>query len=254
MKAVDSLIGFVIAVLIALTGIGAGTITTPLLILFLHVPPEAAVFVGLTFSAAVKLILVPAQIFQKQVSGRVLVYMLAGGLPGVLIGSMFLRQLIAQSRREIVNGTIGIILILTVAWQIFALLRPKRQNVDRADRAYILPWLMLPVGAEVGMSSAGAGALGSAALLTFTSLAPAQVVGTDIAFGFVTSLAGSGAHWFAHTANPTLLRHLIGGGIVGALVGSFAARSIPQRPLRFALLICLLLIGSQLLYHAIHRF
>jgi len=51
---------------------------------------------------------------------------------------------------------------------------------------------MFPVGAEVGFSSAGAGALGSAALLALTTLVPAQVVGTDIVFGFVVSLVGSG--------------------------------------------------------------
>ena len=60
---------------------------------------------------------------------------------------------------------------------------------------------MFPVGAEVGFSSAGAGALGSAALLSLTPLLPAQVVGTDIAFGFVVSLIGSGAHWFSHATD-----------------------------------------------------
>ena len=61
---------------------------------------------------------------------------------------------------------------------------------------------MFPVGAEVGFSSAGAGALGSAALLSLTPLAPAQIVGTDIAFGFLVSLIGSGAHWFSHAHQP----------------------------------------------------
>ena len=55
-------IGFVIALFIALTGVGAGTITVPVLVLFLGVPAPVAVGIGLMFSAAIKLILVPAQI------------------------------------------------------------------------------------------------------------------------------------------------------------------------------------------------
>ncbi|MEK6396962.1 MAG: sulfite exporter TauE/SafE family protein, partial [Terriglobus sp.] len=76
------LIGFVIAMFIALTGVGAGTITTPLLILFLGVPTGVAVTTGLVFSAAVKLFLVPTQIIRKQVNWKVLGWMLLGGLPG----------------------------------------------------------------------------------------------------------------------------------------------------------------------------
>ena len=92
----EYLIGFIIAVFIALTGVGAGTITTPLLILFLHVPTAVAVSTGLMFSAAVKFVLVPSQILHRQVSWRVLGFMLLGGLPGVLIGSLVLKRLDAS--------------------------------------------------------------------------------------------------------------------------------------------------------------
>jgi hypothetical protein len=109
---------------------------------------------------------------------------------------------------------------------------------------------MFPVGAEVGFSSAGAGALGSAALLSLTPLAPAQVVGTDIAFGFVVSLIGSGAHWFTPSSDSTLLLQLIAGGIVGAVSGTLLSTHIPRRPLRFALWIWLLVLGGQFLFNS----
>jgi hypothetical protein len=109
---------------------------------------------------------------------------------------------------------------------------------------------MFPVGAEVGFSSAGAGALGSAALLSLTPLAPAQVVGTDIAFGFVVSLIGSGAHWFTPSSDSTLLLQLIAGGIVGAISGTLLSTHIPRRPLRFALWIWLLVLGGQFLFNS----
>lgn len=249
----EYLIGFIIAVFIALTGVGAGTITTPLLVLILGVPAGTAVGVGLTFSAAVKLVLLPAQITRRQVAWRTLGYMLAGGVPGVLIGALLLRRFVDTGATRLVNGTLGVVLVLTALWQIFFSFRPTRQRPEQRDRAHLLPWLMLPVGAEVGFSSAGAGALGSAALLSLTSLAPAQVVGTDIAFGFLTSSLGSGAHWAAGAMNAPLLMHLVAGGVVGAITGTMMAGSIPKRPLRFALWVWLLVIGGIFLYHSAQR-
>jgi uncharacterized protein len=247
------LIGFIIAVFIALTGVGAGTITTPLLILFLHVPPGVAVSVGLMFSAAVKLVLVPAQIWRRHVCWRTLGFMLLGGLPGVLIGSLLLRHFVGTGSRQVVNGALGFILVFTAVWQIVFSFRPAKNRPEQPDKPQLLPWLMFPVGAEVGFSSAGAGALGSAALLTLTRLSPAQVVGTDIAFGFLTSLTGSGAHWFGHSMNTGLLLHLVEGGLIGAILGTIAATWVPRRPLRMALWIWLLIIGSDFLYQILHQ-
>ena len=127
-----------------------------------------------------------------------------------------------------------------------------RDHLDVRDRSPLLSWLMFPVGAEVGFSSAGAGALGSAALLSMTPLAPAQVVGTDIVFGFVVSLIGSGAHWFTHASNPELLLQLIIGGVAGAIGGTLLSKRIPRRPLRFALWVWLLILGGQFLFNSYH--
>jgi uncharacterized protein len=241
-------IGFIIAVFIALTGVGAGTITTPLLILFLGVPAPMAVATGLMFSAAVKLVLVPSQIARKQVSWRILGLMLVGGLPGVLIGSLVLRHLDVHGPQLLLNVLLGGVLVLTALWQIFFSFRPVRSEVSPRDHSRLLPLLMLPLGVEVGFSSAGAGALGTAALLSLTPLSPAKVVGTDIVFGFLLSLIGSGAHGFFHGTDSSLLRHLILGGLAGVALGTIAARWIPKRPLRFALWVWLLIVGSQFIY------
>ena len=239
------LIGFVIALFIALTGVGAGTITVPVLVLFLGVPAPVAVGIGLMFSAAVKLILVPAQIARRNVAWRTLGFMLLGGAPGVLLGSLFLQHLVTAGSANLLNAILGAILVGTASWQIFFSFRPMRQTIGtRATAARCLPWLMFPVGAEVGFSSAGAGALGSAALLSLTPLAPAQVVGTDIAFGFLVSLIGSGAHWFSHATNPHLLLQLIVGGVAGAIAGTLLSTRVPRRPLRFALWVWLLILAD----------
>jgi len=244
------IIGFVIAVFIALTGVGAGTVTVPVLVLFLGVPAPVAVGIGLMFSTAVKLILVPAQVFRRNVVWRTLGFMLLGGVPGVVIGSLFLQHLVTAGSQNLLNATLGAILVSTASWQIFFSFRPMKRNPNARDRSPLLTWLMFPVGVEVGFSSAGAGALGSAALLSLIPLAPAQVVGTDIAFGFTVSLIGSGAHWFSHASNPQLLLQLIAGGIVGAVTGTLLSTRVPRRPMRFALWVWLLVLGGQFLFNS----
>ena len=244
------LIGFIIALFIALTGVGAGTVTVPILVLFLGVPAPVAVGIGLMFSTAIKFILVPTQIIRGNVAWRTLGFMLLGGAPGVLVGSLLLKHLVTAGSANLMNALLGAILVTTATWQIVFSFRPMQRKVEPRDRSPLLSWLMFPVGAEVGFSSAGAGALGSAALLSLTPLAPAQVVGTDIAFGFIVSLIGSGAHWSLQGSSPELLIHLIAGGVFGAISGTLLSTRVPRRPLRFALWIWLLILGGQFLYNS----
>ena len=241
------LIGLGIALFIALTGVGAGTLTVPVLVLFLGVPAPQAVAIGLTFSTVVKLILTPAQIAGGNVHWRTLGRMLLGGLPGVLIGSLLLKQLVQIAWQNTINGLLGAILLLTAFSQIVFWFRKHQDEVERRERTGLLGWLMLPVGAEVGFSSAGAGALGSAALLSLTRLTARQVVGTDITFGFLLSLVGSGAHLFSLPLHDPLLMELSAGGLVGAVCGTMLSTRIPKRPLRLALWVWLAILGGQLL-------
>jgi uncharacterized protein len=246
----DYVIGFFIALFIALTGVGAGTITVPVLVLYLGVPAPVAVAIGLTFSAAVKLILLPAQVLRGNVAWRALGFMLLGGAPGVILGSLVLKHLVTTGAQSVLNALLGVILVATAGWQLMFSFRPMRESAARADRSTLLPWLMLPVGAEVGFSSAGAGALGSAALLSLTPLAPAQVVGTDIAFGFTLSLLGTGAHWSTPGAGTQLLVELIVGGVAGGVAGTLLSTVIPRRPLRLALWVWLFILGGQFLFNS----
>src|ERR1039458_491335 len=113
------LIGFMIALFIALTGVGAGTVTVPVLVLFLGVPAAEAVGIGLMFATAVKLILMPAQIVRGNVAWRTLVFMLLGGVPGVLLGSLFLKHLVNAGSQNLLNAILGAILVSTASWQLF---------------------------------------------------------------------------------------------------------------------------------------
>src|SRR5215831_7945876 len=86
----EFLIGFIIAAAVGLTGVGGGVLTTPILILFLGISPAEAVGSALIFSTAVKLLAAPVYVSRKQVHWRTLAFLVAGGLPGVLAGSLLL--------------------------------------------------------------------------------------------------------------------------------------------------------------------
>src|SRR5271154_669027 len=103
----EIVLGFIIAVAIGVTGVGAGVITAPVLILFMHMPPARAVGTALAFSVAVKLLVVPMQIYRKQVDYRVLGYLLAGGVPGVLTGSYILAKLNTKGSQGILYSALG---------------------------------------------------------------------------------------------------------------------------------------------------
>ncbi len=244
----EVLLGFVIAVAISLTGVGAGSMTTPLLILLLGVSPTTAVGTALTFGTIVKVISVPAYVVRRQVNFRILAVLLAGGVPGVLGGSLLVSSLKGGAYDSWLYGILGILIALTASFHLYRILKPI-EKPNRRDRPSLLAGLALPIGAEVGFSSAGAGALGSLLLLGFTKLTAAEVVGTDLCFGLVVSALGSAIHLGAGNFNGALLLKLAVGGVLGAVTGSLLAGKIAPVPMRLVVLIMLVILGTQLALH-----
>ncbi|HSR08541.1 MAG TPA: sulfite exporter TauE/SafE family protein [Bryobacteraceae bacterium] len=233
------LLGFVIALAIGLTGVGAGTLTTPLLILAVGLPARIAVGTSLIFGAVVKIITSPVYMARRQVDWRTLGFMLAGGVPGVLIGVFLLRGFNAK----VITGVIGAT-IVTVA--LFNLFRPTTAN--RHDHTKWLALVALPIGTEVGFSSAGAGALGALSLLSMTRLSAAAVVGTDLVFGLVVSLIGGGVNAALGNLDGMVLKELLVGGVPGAVFGAYLAGRVPSKPMRMGLSGAMALLGASLFY------
>jgi uncharacterized protein len=244
-------VGFLIALMIGLTGVGGGTMTVPILVLFMGIPAPAAVGTALAFSAIVK---IPAGLLylrEHKVDFAVLRWLLMGGLPGVLAGGVLLGKLEGAGWRNVVLVAVGITIALTAVFNLIRLVRNSESRPPGQERRRLLPWLALPIGLEVGFSSAGAGALGTLLLLYCTSLAAAQVVGTDLAFGLTLSAVGGGLHLgLGHLDRPLFLR-LVAGGIPGGLAGARLATVMPTRALRAGLLVWLVFLGTQLLYHGV---
>lgn len=245
----EILVGVAIAIAIGLTGVGAGIITAPVLIMFFHVPAAAAVGTALTFGAVTKLVIVPVYAMRKQVDLRSLLRMLAGGVPGVLLGSLLLMHLDIKQHQAIISLVIGATIVAFASITLVRQLLPGRRG-QGADRPWWLSAIALPIGIETGFSSAGSGAFGSLALMTFTKLAAPVVVGTDVCFGLGISLLGGGLLFFSGHYDPSILPKLLVGGIVGALIAPNLAALIPARPLRLALLLWIVFLGGQLVVHS----
>jgi uncharacterized protein len=241
----EVVLGFIIALAISLTGVGAGSMTTPLLILLLGVSPATAVGTALTFGAIVKVASIPTYAVRKQVNLRILGLLVAGGVPGVLLGSLALDKLKHGPYQGILFASLGSLIVGISLLHLYRIFRPGPQRPDK-DRSRWLPWLAFPIGGEVGFSSAGAGALGSLLLLGMTPLTAAEVVGTDLCFGLVVSTIGGFIQVVAGNYDGPLLLKLVIGGLFGAFTGSMLAGKIAQRPMRVALLLALIVLGTQL--------
>jgi uncharacterized membrane protein YfcA len=246
----EYVVGFLIALVVGLTGVGAGSITAPVLMLFFGLPPVESVGTALIFAAVIKVAVIPIYLARGQVHFRTLALLCLGGIPGVITGFFLLGLLNAHRQQSALLLLLGLTIVTMALINVVRSLRQSKQ-VRRRDRPRWLPGIAAVIGAEVGFSSAGAGALGSVALLTLTSLTAAQVVGTDMAFGLVTSIIGGGFHFGAGHYNATLLMQLIIGGLAGAFAGAGLSSVVPGRALRLALSVWLVLIGAQLCWRAL---
>jgi uncharacterized membrane protein YfcA len=242
-------VGFLIALVVGLTGVGAGSITAPVLMLFFGLTPVESVGTALVFAAVIKIAVVPVYLARRQVHFRTLLLLCAGGVPGVIAGFYFLGLLNAHRQQSALFLLLGLTIVIMALVNVVRSLRPAQQ-INRKDRAGWLPGIAAIIGAEVGFSSAGAGALGSVALLSLTSLAAAQVVGTDMAFGLITSVVGGSFHFSAGHYNAALLVQLIIGGLAGAFAGAGLSSIVPSRALRLALSLWLVVVGAQLCWRA----
>ena len=245
-----ALAGFLIAMLVGMTGVGGGILTVPVLMIFFGVDPARAVGAALLFSTSVKLLLVPMAAARGQVNYKILGWMLIGGIPGALLGSFALKGLMDSGAKSVVQFLLGLVITSAASIHFWSLMRKKVARVNQ-DRPRTLGALMLPVGLEVGFSSAGAGALGSVALLSLTSMTTAQVVGTDLAFGLALSAIAGGVHFQFGDVDMALLRELLAGGLAGALAGAFLATQVSQRALKVVLSSSLFGIGLHLCWGAV---
>ena len=239
------IVGFLIAATVGLTGIGGGSFTTPALVLLAGLPAAEAVGTALVFAAVLRVIAAPFYVVRRLVNGKYLRLLLLGAIPGLLLGTWFLRLLHDRSWNPVVLVLIGAVLAASSAVTFIPWLRRPRFARERSGW---LSLLALPIGLETGFSSAGAGALGSVLLLNYSELSAAEVVGTDLLFGIGLAVCGSALHLSWGSMNNDVLLRLLAGGIPGVLVGCALAKRVSAGRLRTVIAAVAIILGLQLIW------
>jgi len=238
-----ALIGLLIGLAVGLTGVGGGTLTVPALIIALGMPAAEAVGTALLFVTATKVFATPVYWFRGQIDFPVLKRLLLGGLPGVLGGAFFLAKMNTERLTPVILAIVGLTIVSLATVSLVKLFRKPPVGVHRPQW---LTWLALPIGVEVGFSSAGAGALGSLLLQSCAKIEPAVIIGTDLLFGLILSAAGGAFHLSTGTYNGPVLAYLAPAGIIGALIGASLGTKLPARSLRATLNVTLVIVGGNL--------
>src|SRR5581483_1387507 len=138
-------VGFLIALAVGLTGVGAGSITAPVLILFFALSPADSVGTALIFAAVIKLVVAPMYLLRKQVNGRVMLLLCIGGVPGVLAGVYLIGALDVRHYEHTLFLLLGTTIATMALYSLYRTLW-KHGPAKRADRHAWLPFIGGAIG------------------------------------------------------------------------------------------------------------
>jgi uncharacterized membrane protein YfcA len=250
--------GFVVGFIVGMTGVGGGSLMTPLLVLAFGVAPATAVGTDLLYAALTKLGGSMTHSRRGSVDWKVAGLLSLGSVPAALLGILLLKLLAPEAGdlKLLITSVLSVALVLTA---LALLLKPRLQKLARRPdgslkelqarhlaAATVLAGALL--GALVSLSSVGAGALGVVLLMfLYPRLSSARVVGTDIAHAVPLTLVAGIGHAVLGTVDYGLLAGLLLGSLPGIYLGSHVGVKVPERVMRPTLAAMLIVIGGRLL-------
>jgi uncharacterized membrane protein YfcA len=246
--------GFGVGVLVGMTGVGGGSLMTPLLVLLFGVHPVTAVGTDLLFAALTKSAGVVAHGMNRSVDWRITGLLAAGSVPTTMATLFVLTRIGAHGDAgKMVAVILGWALIITslsllFRRQILAWARRRFTGEPRPE-ARVLATVVTGglLGFFVSISSVGAGAIGMTVLLIlYTQVPLARLVGSDIAHAVPLTLIAGAGYWWIGSVDLPLLVQLLAGSVPGILIGSMLAPRTPEAILRPLLASVLALVGIKL--------
>ncbi len=251
-----SLAGTLVGLLVGLTGVGGGSLMTPLLVLLFGFHPATAVGTDLLYASATKTVGTMVHGRHGTVDWQVVRRLATGSLPAAVLtlAALWLFDWRGDAMTAVITSTLGVALILTAASVFFrrtivARFTPLLVGADEERIGHITIGLGVVLGALVSLTSVGAGALGMTALLVLYPKVPvARLVGSDIAHAVPLTLIAGIGHLAMGSVDLWLLVSLLLGSIPGIIIGSMLAARIHERLLVSVLAITLALVGIRLLF------
>lgn len=261
MELIHVLAGALVGLIIGLTGVGGGSLMTPILVLGFGITPVIAVGTDLLYAALTKCCGVYFHHKNQTVDWKIVLLLASGSIPCSLITLSVLDHLKKSGVNydEIIMLTLGAMLILTAIIillknQLLVFIHATHPNTPvvkliRHFRPQIAIICGCLLGCVVTLSSVGAGAIGSAILFLLYPRKPSiTIIGTDIAHAVpLTAIAGMG-HLHFGSVDFNLLFGLLVGGIPTIYLGSMIGKKLPDNLLRFLIAVILMMMGMQLIF------
>jgi len=246
------LFGLGIGVLVGMTGMGGGSLMTPLLILIFGIQPTTAIGTDIFYSAVTKTVGGWRHLRMKTVNMELVRWLSIGSVPAAVLGVAIVSVLQTHIGEERLNSLVyavlgGTLLMVGVVTLTRALiLRDLVQERDRFDVERRHKVAAVAIGATtgfvIGITSAGSGTVIAILLIAVYRLAPKKVVGTDVVHAAVLLWAAGIAHWVGGNVDFTLAGNILLGSIPGVIVGAALSGKAPQGFIRTALGV--VLVGS----------
>jgi uncharacterized membrane protein YfcA len=255
-----SLSGFAVGLLVGMTGVGGGSLMTPLLILLFGVHPATAVGTDLLYAAATKTGGSLVHGFARGIDWRVVKRLATGSIPATIVTLVVLSRfnLSGDAARSLITFVLSIALFLTAFVLVFggpivAIDRARVADLDPKRTAINTVLVGALLGVLVSISSVGAGAIGVIALvLLYPNLPMAKIVGSDIAHAVPLTLIAGLGHWMIGSVDWHIVISLLVGSLPGIFVGSYFAIRIPERALKLVLATTLFVVASRIAYDNAH--
>ena len=252
--------GFFVGLVVGLTGVGGGSLMTPILIFFFGVKPYLAVGTDLLFAAFTKMGGTVKLARSKHIDWPVVINLSAGSIPASLITLYVLHSLGATSSvvQHLITTTLGFALLMTAAATLYKAVRGKSSPLSVAagqeaaaarPRHWALPVVFgALIGSLVTLTSVGAGAIGVTVLMLLYPLLPLpRIVAADIAYAVPLTLVAGMGHASLGSVDWPLLVKLLAGSIPGIWLGSHLMFKTPERVIRGLLSILLAYAGLKLI-------
>jgi len=255
-----ALVGLIVGIFVGISGVGGGSLMTPLLILFLGIHPAIAIGTDLAYSVPTKIVGAFTHRRSGTVDGRLVKALTLGGIPGAALGvvtfALLRNHLPLAGFNALLRHAVGIALLLAAAFVVIKLFIGSSEA--RATGKVIEPWdgkgpgkfvaLGALVGFSVSLTSIGSGAMTLPALCALLpALSLRRLVGSDVAFAaFLLPVAALGAFAIGNVNVPLAL-NLVLGSVPGVIIGSRLCRALPERFLRPGVAAVLVFAGTRLL-------
>lgn len=249
-----TLSGFIIGILIGLTGVGGGSLMTPLLMLFFKVPAAIAVGTDLLYASITKSVGIIKHQKLGHIEWSIVKNLMIGSVPAAIFTSIFLSMNLVQEGKmttfiEVFLGLALIVTSIAIFFQPLIINKSlKRPSLNEEKRKSMTIILGIILGFIVTLTSVGAGAIGVTMLLIlYPKLPIKKIIGTDIAHAVPLTLISGIGHASIGTVDLRLLIILLLGSIPGVWVGAKLNAKANDVWIRFLLVIILFVIGLKLL-------